>query len=114
MLRFAPWKLVSVLAIVAAAVFVRVRTGLSIPVRWAALPVYTGIICWLTFKQYRSAIRKRHFWLIVSALMIVHLTAFILLLTYIPHWPLIWFVPTTVAEVTMIAVLMEKVFPHTR
>jgi hypothetical protein len=100
----------SFLAVMALITFVSVRTGFSIPIRWVGLAVFTGIISWFVFHQYHTAAKERLFWLTTSTIMAVHLIGFVFLLLYIPRWPLVWFLPTTLIEVSLIVVIMEKVF----
>ena len=99
----------SFLAVMALIIVVSVRTGFSIPVRWVGLAVFTGVIGWFIFHQYRTLAKEPWFWLTTISIMAVHVIGFVILLFYFPRWPLGWFLPTTLVEVALIVVIMEKV-----
>src|SRR5262249_60125893 len=100
----------SFLAVMALVTFVSVRTGLSIPIRWIGLAVFTGIIGWFVFDQYRVFAQKPVFWLTTFSIMAAHVLAFVVVLLSFPRWPLIWFLPVTLIEIVLIALIFENVF----
>jgi hypothetical protein len=104
----------SFLAVMALIVVVSVRTGFSIPVRWVGLPVFTGVIGWFIFHQYRTLAKDAWFWLTAISIMVVHLIGFVVLLVYFERWPLVWYLPATLVEVALIVVIMEKVSDRAR
>ena len=101
------------LAVMGVIVVVSVRTGLSVPIRWVGLAVFTGVIGFFIFHQYGTFARRRLFWLATISITAVHLTGYAMLLLYFPRWPLGWFLPTTLIEVALITVVMEKTLHRT-
>jgi hypothetical protein len=105
---------ISFLAVMALIVVVSVRTGFSIPVRWIGLAVFTGVIGWFIFHQYRTLAKEPWFWPTAISIIAVHLIGFVILLFYFPRWPLVWFLPATLVEVALIVVIMERVSDRVR
>jgi hypothetical protein len=105
------------LAVVGFAVFYGVysaRTGGSgrLPLRWVSFFPTTALVFWLAVKPFRRYWRRLSFWLEVGALLVAHGVIFAILLTKIPEWPLLWFVPTSLAEVALILLILERVAGH--
>lgn len=56
------------------------------------LAAYTAAIFGIFIKHSRRYFRRRRFWLLTALLLAAHLTAFVIILTRIESWRLMWFV----------------------
>lgn len=62
-------------------------------IKWGGLTLDTAIVFALFVKYSRQFLRKRRFWGLTLVLLAVHLVAFILILTHVEEWKLVWFTP---------------------
>lgn len=100
---------VAFLAFIGVIIFITRTTGFTIPFRWVGLVLFTGVLAWVIFSQFRYLTRKPRFWPAVCAIFAVHFVVLTGLLWYLPDWRLIWFIPVVFIEVAATSVVMEKV-----
>ena len=60
-------------------------------IKWGGLGVDTGIIFGFVVYHSREFLRRRRFWMLTSAVLVLHLTAWIILLSNVGEWKLAWF-----------------------
>jgi hypothetical protein len=77
------------------------------PVRWIGLVCVTPIAFWYPARTYRRYWHRFTFWLVLAALLTLHVLAFVALLIRIPGWRLLWFVPTTLVESWIVLLVLE-------
>jgi len=74
------------------------------------LAIWTGFLLWWVIKSYRSLWKRVSFWVIISALLSVHLVAWLIVLRSYPHWPPLWFVPSVVIEGLLFGMFLDTIF----
>lgn len=60
-------------------------------IRWGGLTGFTAALFAFFVKENREYFRERRFWMLTAALLVVHLTAFAIVLTHVEEWKLMWF-----------------------
>jgi len=60
--------------------------------KWVGLAGTTLILFGYTIRSHRRFIRQLSFWLVMLALLVVHLSVFIIVLEKVEHWKVLWFV----------------------
>ena len=70
---------------------VELKLGRADFIRWGGLTVYTAILFGLFIQESKQFVRVTRFWILMAALLVVHLTAFVILLLLIKDWRLMWF-----------------------
>jgi hypothetical protein len=93
-------------------VAVSIYTGHThgLPVGWFGLVGFTPLVFWAVIKSLRNHWKRRGFWFAVSALLVVHLLAFVGILLRYPQWPLLWFIPVSFAEAGLFVIVLGKLF----
>lgn len=86
------------LAVIAAGVFVGIKTGFVIPRQWVALALFTGGLLFAMIKTYQRYWRRLAFWLALAGLLGIHLVVFFAILQHFPEFRPIWYVPAVIAE----------------
>jgi hypothetical protein len=76
--------------------------------RWWCLAAMTGLLLWRAIRRYRRHWPKRSFWLNLTWLTALHLTAWSIVLTRAHVWGLIWFVPPIVVEAGLLVLALHK------
>lgn len=76
--------------------------------RWWGLAGITGLLFGRAVTRYRRHWREPHFWLNVTWLLALHLSAWSILLARIREWGLLWFVPPGVVEAALLVVVLHK------
>lgn len=79
------------LGIVGLSLFVGFRWGPEIFLRWGGLTAFTLVLFGLFVGDSEKFLRKRRFWLVTTVLLAGHLAAFIVVLTHVQQWKLMWF-----------------------
>lgn len=79
------------LLVIGAAVILSAKTGIVIPAAWFGLFYWTCALLWFVFRRHKRDLRYARFWLALSAFLMVHVTAFAIVLRAYPAWPMIWF-----------------------
>jgi|SRR5271154_6990130 len=97
------------LLVIGAAVIVSAKTGIAIPARWFGLLFWTSALLWFIFRQHRNDLRLGIFWLALSAVLAVHVTAFAGVLRAYAAWPMIWFMFIFMIEGPLVLVLLRNV-----
>jgi hypothetical protein len=77
---------------------------------WVALAVFTVGLFWVVIKQSRAYWRHVSFWLVIAALLVVHLLAFTAILRAYPQWREIWFWPIIVVEAGLFGAILYLLF----
>jgi hypothetical protein len=97
------------LLVIGAAVIVSAKTGIAIPGRWFGLLFWTSALLWFIFRQHRNDLRLGIFWLALSAVLAVHVTAFAIVLRAYAAWPMIWFMFIFMIEGPLVLALLQNV-----
>jgi hypothetical protein len=97
------------LIVIGAAVIVSAKTGVTIPARWVGLLWWTGVLLYLVFKQHKGDLRRGIFWLCLSAVLAVHVTAFAVVLRAYQVWPAIWFMFIFLVEGPLVLLVLQNV-----
>jgi hypothetical protein len=64
----------AVLVLVGLSVILSAKTGLQIPIRWLALPVFTAIVIRFVFQQCRHYAKRRYFWPATVTMLLIHIS----------------------------------------
>ena len=67
------------------------RWGHDAFIRWGGLAGFTAVLFGYFFSDSRVFLRERQFWLMTALLLATHLALFIVILTHVDGWRLIWF-----------------------
>lgn len=105
---------ISSLLVIALYLFVSIRTGISVPVRWGGLALWTGGLVFIFCKYYRRQRNRTDFRVTLMVLICIHLGIFIPLLRSYKDWRLGWFFTTTILEVVPMFLVLEKVLHRPR
>lgn len=100
------------LVILTIIVVLSVKTGITVPKRWVGLVGWTGVLVWVIFRQYKTSLRHARFWFAFSPLLLVHLTAFVVVLERYPEWGINWFMPFVIVEAPIMAMAIETALPR--
>jgi hypothetical protein len=101
------------LLVIGAAVILSAKTGIVVPARWFGLFYWTCALLWFVFRQHKRDLRYSRFWLALSAFLMVHITAFAIVLRAYPAWRTIWFMFIFMIEGPLFLVALENVVhPH--
>jgi hypothetical protein len=76
--------------------------------RWWGLAAMTGLILWTTVKRYRRHWPKGSFWLYLTLLTALHLTAWSIVLSRATVWGMLWFLPPTIVEGGLLVLALHK------
>jgi hypothetical protein len=87
------------------------HTG-KVPVGWFGLVGFTPIVFWVVVKSLRRYWKRPAFWTAAAGLMVLHLLAFVATLLHYPQWPLLWFIPVSMVEAGLFALILGKLFNH--
>jgi hypothetical protein len=60
--------------------------------KWVALTGTTLILFCYAVRTHRRFMSQASFWLVILALLVVHLSVFIVILENVEHWKVLWFV----------------------
>jgi hypothetical protein len=60
--------------------------------KWVGLTGTTLILFGYAIRTHRRFISQVSFWLVILALLVVHLSVFIVILEKVEHWKVLWFV----------------------
>jgi drug/metabolite transporter (DMT)-like permease len=96
-----------VLAFVAVSIFFAFSVSDEVYIRWGGLALDTAIVFGVFIKYSRQFLRERRFWGLTFALLAVHIVAFILILTHVEEWKLVWFTPMA-AELPLFLFLRNR------
>ena len=97
------------LLVIAVAIFVSAKTGITIPKRWFGFCVWTTLLIWFVQRLCKHHRRNRMFWLAFGGLLMVHTLVFIVVLRSITDWGLGWFAPVFIVEAPIMVVFLEAV-----
>jgi len=97
------------LVVIAVAIFVSIKTGITIPKRWFGFCVWTGLLIWFVQRLCKHHRRNSKFWLAFGGLLVVHISVFVVVLRSITAWGLGWFAPVFIVEAPIMVVLLEAV-----
>lgn len=87
-----------------------IYTGKRISVGWLGLVGFTPLIFWLVSRSQRRYWKRPTFWLAMTALLVLHVLAFVAILLRYPQWPLLWFVPVSLVEAAVFIAALGRVF----
>jgi hypothetical protein len=79
-------------------------------IKWGGLAVDTAVVFGLFLKYSQRLLRKRKFWVLTLILLTVHLAVFVLILTHVDEWKLVWFTPMA-AELPLFLLLRNRLLP---
>lgn len=60
-------------------------------IRFGGLAAFTSILFGCFVSESRPLLRERRFWLLTSLLLATHLALFMIILTHVDEWRLMWF-----------------------
>ena len=95
--------------VIGAAVIVSAKTGIAVPARWFGLFYWTCALLWFVFQQHKRDLRYGRFWLAFSAFLMVHVSAFAVVLRASAAWRMIWFMFVFMIEGPLVLVVLENV-----
>lgn len=72
--------------------FVEGRWGHDAFIRWGGLAGFSAGLFGFFISDSRAYLRERRFWISTALLFAAHLAAFVILLTHVSEWRLMWFV----------------------
>lgn len=96
---------IAVLLLIAAAVLLSIRTGISIPRQWIALAIFTVALLFAMIRAYQRYWKRLGFWLALGGLLGIHLTLFIIILQNFPTFRPLWYIPAIIAEGALFGVV---------
>jgi hypothetical protein len=97
------------LLLIGAAVILSAKTGIVVPARWFGLFYWTCALLWFVFRQHKRDLRQGRFWLALMAFLMVHVTAFAIVLRAYPAWRMVWFMFIFMIEGPLFLVVLENV-----
>ena len=98
------------LALVGTAIVVEAKFGHDAFNRWGGLAGFTAALFGYFIGESRRYFGQRRFWLLIAALLTVHLVAFSILLMHAEEWRSIWFYGM-VAEYPILVYLRGRFLP---
>jgi len=66
-------------------------SGTELIGKWVGLAGETMILFGYAIRAHRRFVRRLSFWLVILALLGVHLSVFIVILSKVEHWKVLWF-----------------------
>lgn len=94
-----------------AAVFaVESKWGHEVLIRWGGLVGFTAVLFGYFVSESRQFFKERQFWTMTALLLVVHLGAFVILLTHVDEWRLMWF--TGMAFEYPVFIFFRSRLPH--
>ena len=100
---------IAVLLVIAVAIFVSAKTGITIPKRWFGFCIWTILLIWFVQRLGKHHRSNRTFWLAFGGLLVVHVLVFVIVLRRFTEWGLGWFMPVFLVEAPAMVVLLETV-----
>jgi hypothetical protein len=100
---------VGCLIIFALVLFISTKAGIAVAWRWIALSYWAGFLIWLICRLNKANLRQVKFWVTLFCLLLIHITAFVVLLQRYPEWRLIWYVPIVVIEAPCMGMVLDAV-----
>jgi hypothetical protein len=100
---------VGCLIIFALILFISVKAGIVLAWRWIALSYWTSFLIWLICKLNEANLKQVRFWVTLFCLLLIHVTAFVVVLKRYPEWRLIWYVPIVVIEEPCMGMVLQVV-----
>ena len=97
------------LLVIGAAVILSAKTGIVVPARWFGLFYWTCALLWFVFRQHKRDLRYGRFWLALTAFLMLHITAFAIVLRAYPAWRMIWFMFVFMIEGPLFLIALENV-----
>src|SRR5258708_5350309 len=97
------------LLVIGAAVILSAKTGIVVPARWFGLFYWTCALLWFVFRQHKRDLRSGRFWTALSVFLIVHVTAFAIVLRAYPAWRPIWFMFVFMIEGPLVLVSFQNI-----
>jgi hypothetical protein len=88
------------------------KPGSEVFGKWAGLAMNTLIVIGYTIRDHRVPRSLLSFWALISALLLVHLLFFILLLRAVEQWRLAWWILATPMEYILIGLIVMRVRLH--
>ena len=76
------------------------------PQRWVGLVAHTLLIFGALLREFRRSWFRLSFWATTTGLLALHLAAYATVLTLVPEWRLVWFLPITVLELPVLTSLL--------
>jgi hypothetical protein len=67
------------------------RWGHEALIRWGGLAGFTAVLFGYFVGDSRQHLRQHQFWVLTAILLVLHLTAFVILLSHVEEWKLMWF-----------------------
>ena len=98
-----------VLLVIGAAVIISAKTGIVVPARWFGVFYWTCALLWFVFRQHKRDLRSGRFWTALSAFLMVHITAFAIVLQAYPAWGPIWFMFVFMIEGPLVLVSFQNI-----
>ena len=77
---------------------------------WFGLVGFTPLVFWAAVKPLKRHWKRPAFRSAVAGLLVLHLLAFVAILLRYPQWPLLWFVPVSMVEAGLFAMILGKLF----
>ena len=77
--------------------------------RWFGLFYWTCAQLWFVFRQHKRDLWYGRFWLALTAFLMVHVTAFAIVLRAYPAWRMIWFMFVFMIEGPILLGALENV-----
>ena len=106
---------VGCLVVFGIAFFVWVKTGLirfHIPARWFGLFYWTCALLWVILRQCKGDLRRVKFWVVLLALLALHVGGFAFVLRSYPEWRAAWFVPIFLIEGSLLMAALHGIVEY--
>ena len=100
---------IACLLVIGAAVIVSAKTGFAVPARWLGLFYWTCALLWFVFQQHKRDLRHSRFWLVLLAFLMVHVTAFAVVLRAYAAWRMLWFMFIFMIEGPLVLVVLDNI-----
>jgi hypothetical protein len=97
------------LLVIGAAVIISTKAGIVVPARWFGLFYWTCALLWFVFRQHKHDLRHGRFWLVLTVSLMVHVTAFAIVLRAYPAWRMIWFMFIFMIEGPLFLVALQNI-----
>ena len=78
--------------------------------RWAVLLAYTVLIFVTAAREFKAFWTKPTFWAVIAGLLVAHLGVFALLFDMGADIPLVWYIPITAGEITILVYILYHLF----
>jgi hypothetical protein len=73
-----------------------------------SIAVFTAVTFVAVTVQFRHCWRRATFLMATTALLVLHVVAFVSLLGAVPDWRLVWFVPVNIVETQLLCLVLYK------